>query len=155
MAKLFKLSEENEKFIMNVIYELGLDHQMNFELMGVNNAKELFKVSMTSQITEYLADKPQSVCITVYEEAFEMLDEKTKKLLVNDVLNNVVYDFEKDKVIIGVPTIKVTMSGRAKWGDDLINAAETGLLVMEQIEERRKEEKEMAKAAKKRKGTKV
>ena len=84
----------------------------------------------------------------MYEEAFDHLDEKNKKLLIKDALNVITYDSEKDKISIGVPQIVVTVGGRQTYGDDLINASEMAVLAIQQIEDEKREAKEEEKARK-------
>ena len=67
---------------------------------------------------------------------------------MRDAFNMVYFDTEKDKIVIGCPQIVVSCSGRAKWGDVLVNTAETAVLAIQQIEEEIKEEKERAKEEK-------
>ena len=44
-----------------------------------------------------------------------------------------------------------TVAGRMKYGEDLINAAETGVLAIQQVEDEKREQKELEKANKKNK----
>ena len=87
--------------------------------------------------------------MTVYEEVFDRLDDKNKKLLVEDALSLVSYDSEKDKINVGAPQIVITVGGRMKYGDDLINAAEIAVTMIQEIEEEKKAQKEAEKAVKK------
>ena len=77
------------------------------------------------------------------------------ELLMRDAFNSVNFDSEKDRIKIGCPQIVVSCDGRAKWGERLIDAAETAVLSIIQIEEEEKEEKERAKALKKSKQNKL
>ena len=52
------------------------------------------------------------------------------------------------RIIIGAPSITVTIGGRAKYGDDLINAAETAVWAIQQIADEEKAKKEAEKEAK-------
>ena len=154
MSKFTQLSDDNASFINNIIRSVGLNEMVNFELLGLKDSKELLQVLKTNPREEYLSKKPVSVCIMVYEEVFDQLTDEIKDVLVRDALNRVNYDYEKDKLSIGCPSISVTLDGMSKWGDKLINAAETAMLTILQTEERKRELKEaekIAKASKKRK----
>ena len=91
---------------------------------------------------------PDSVTCVIYEEAFDRLDDNCRKLVLEDALNTLSYDSEKDKIIVGCPSITVTLGGRAKYGEELINALETSVLAIQQIEDEKKAIKEAEKAAK-------
>ena len=140
MAKFFEVTSENDEMIMDIFEETGMYKYMNIKIVGVAKAKELIKISKANPLAEYVGKCPDTIVLTLYEEAFERLDDKTKKILLTD---------EKDKINIGAPQIVVTVGGRMKYGDELINAAEVGVLAIQQLEEERKEKKEMEKANKK------
>lgn len=149
MAKFFEISDENKILIENTFSETGLDNYINLKIVGTPKAKELIKVTKANPLAEYVGKIPDSVVCTLYEEAFDRLDEKTKKILITDAFNCVGYDTEKDKILVGVPQIVVTVAGMHKYGDELINAAEMGVMMIQEVEEERKAKKEMEKASKK------
>lgn len=149
MSKFGKLTEENQKLVTDVVDNLGLCNYLNVEANAVKKSKTLIKVSKAGDRYEYATKKPSIVCIDIYEEAFDRLDEDNKKLLIEDALNSISYDFEKDKINIGVPSVTVTIGGRQKYGEKLINAAEIGVMMIQQIAEEEKERKEQEKMTKK------
>ena len=149
MAKFFEVTSENDEMIMDIFEETGMYKYMNIKIVGVAKAKELIKISKANPLAEYVGKCPDTIVLTLFEEAFDRLDYKTKKILLTDAFNLVSYDSEKDKINIGAPQIVVTVGGRMKYGDELINAAEVGVLAIQQLEEERKEKKEMEKANKK------
>lgn len=151
MAKLGKLSQENEDIIAQLVSEVGLDNYMTIKPISMSKAKQLIKVQKANQTAEYLGKCSDTVCIYVYEAAYDRLDDTMKVLLMRDAINMIQYDTEKDKIMIGAPQIVVTIGGRAKWGNDLINAAECGVLAIAQIEQEEKERKEQEKAKKSKK----
>ena len=53
---------------------------------------------------------------------------------MRDVLNNIQYNPENGKITIGAPRITVTTWGLQKYGEDLLNAAESAVLALEQID---------------------
>lgn len=151
MAKFFELTNENQDLFNEAWSENGMYNFIDLKLVGVTKSKEVIKVQKTNPQAEYLGKCPDSVICTVYEAAFDRLDEKTKKLLVEDALAQVSYDSEKDKINVGCPQIVVTIGGRAKYGEELLNAAECGVLAIQQIAD---EEAEQKAAEKERKAAK-
>lgn len=151
MAKFFELSDENQNYFVDEWNENGLYNFIDLKLLGVNKAKDVIKVQKTNPQAEYLGKCPDSVTCTVYEAAFDRLDDKAKKLLVKDALSVVSYDSEKDKINVGCPLIIVTIGGRAKYGEELLNAAESATLAIQQIAD---EEAERKAAEKERKAAK-
>ena len=151
MAKFFELSEENKEVFDTIWDNTGMVHYVDLKLLGVSKAREVVKVQKTNPQAEYLGKCPDSIICTVYEEAFDRLDEKGKKLLAEDALSIVSYDSEKDKIIVGAPQIVVTVGGRAKYGEELINVAESAVLAIQQIAEEEAERKAAEKAAERKK----
>ena len=129
----------------------GLDEATVKTLDEALEAKELIKVSKANPLAEYVGKCPDTIVCAIYEDAFDRLDERTKRLLLTDAFGVVFYDDEKDKISIGAPQIVVTVAGRMKYGEDLINAAETGVLAIQQVEDEKREQKELEKANKKNK----
>ena len=151
MAKFFELTDENQTLINDIFQNTGMYNYMNLKMVGVSKAKELIKVSKANPLAEYVGKCPDTIVCAIYEDAFDSLDEKTKRLLLTDAFGVVFYDDEKDKISIGAPQIVVTVAGRMKYGEDLINAAEAGVLAIQQVEDEKREQKELEKANKKNK----
>ena len=146
MAQFSNLSEENAELIQKISEELGLYNYVRIEGIGKVKDKQLIKVQLDNPVTKWKTNKPDTVNIFVYERAFDMLENKQKEILIRDAFNQINFDTEKDKITISCPHIEVSIDGRAKWGEELLNAAEAGVHAIIQIEEEEKEEKERQKA---------
>lgn len=149
MSKYFDVTEENQEFIDNIFQQTGLHNYINFIILGVPKEPEknsVIKVAKNNPVAEKLGNCPESVVCFLYEEAFDRLDEDTKKLLVEDAVATLSYDTEKDKIIVGCDMISVTLGGLHRHGDMLLKAKETGILSCKQIEDERKERVEQIKA---------
>ena len=141
--------EETRDLVDRILGETGLSNFMNAEVMSISKQKQAVSVKRATATTEWVAKKPDSICVYVYEEAFDRLDDEAKELIVRDALNTVSYDSEKDKIVITPPQIMVTLGGRQAYGDKLINAIETSVHVMAEIEEEKKEAKKAKKKGEK------
>lgn len=149
MAKLGAVSDDTRNLVDEILGKSGLANFVNAEVMSISKQKQIVTVKRANATTEYLANKPDSICIYVYEEAFDRLDDNARFLVMEDALNTVYYDTEKDKIVITPQQISVTVGGRAKYGEPLINAIEAGVHAIAQIEEEERERKEQAKKSKK------
>lgn len=138
MAKFFELSDDNLNIVDETFQATGLNNYMEMQALGISKSKTLIKIQRNNPVTEYLAKAPDSINIQIYEEAFDRLDEPTKRLLLEDAFAEVSYDTEKDKITIGAQKICVTVGGRARHGEKLINAAEAGVLAIQQIDDEKK-----------------
>lgn len=149
MTKFFELSDENQEIFRDIWESTGLYNYIDLKLIGTPKAKEVIKVQKTNPQAQWLGKCQDSIACTVYEQAFDRLDDETKIIIAKDALSVVSYDSEKDKIVVGSPQIVVTVGGRAKYGDKLINAAETAVLMIQEIEEEEKEKKAAEKEANK------
>lgn len=146
MAKFFEVSDDTQELFDKMVNDKGLVHYMNLKCLGTSKSKKLIEVKRCPPLGEQIAKKDSVVCVIIFEEAFDRLSDEIKEVLLDDALSTIRYDDEKDKIIIGAPSITVTVGGRQKHGDLLVNYAETAVLVMQQIEDEKKEEKERQKA---------
>lgn len=145
MAKLSELSEDNVKIVNDVIDERDLNRYMEFKLFSISKMATVIKVNKASAQTEAIAKKQDLCVITIYEEAFDRLDEPSKKLIVENAISQVGYDTEKGRIIITQPDICVTSGARQIYGDALLNAVESSSLAIQQIADEEKERKESKK----------
>lgn len=151
MAQFCKLSDENSELVRKISEETGLYNFVRIEGIGKAKAKEVIKIQRETPVAEYKTNKPDTVNVFIYERAFDMLEDQQKEMLLMDAFNQIQYDSDKDKINIGCPQIVVSVDGRAKFGDLLINTAEAAVLAIQQIEEQEREEKERIKDEKLRK----
>ena len=149
MAKFFEISEENQQIFDDIWMESGMFNYIDLKVVGTPKAKEVIKVQKTNPYAEFLGRCPDSIIVTVYEEVFDRLDDKNKKLLAKDALSLVSFDNEKDKINVGAPQIVITVGGRMKYCEELINAAEIAVTMIQEIEEEKKAQREAEKATKK------
>lgn len=148
MANFGKISDETQDLIDTIGSETGLYNFIDIRAFNVPKSKNLITVKRCPPLGEKVAEKQDVVCILVYEKAFERLTDEQQEILMRDAFNSIQFDTEKGTIKIGCPQIVVSCSGRAKWGDKLVDAAEVGVLAIQQILEEEKEEKERLKAEK-------
>lgn len=124
---------------------MGLD----FEALCVGKAKDVVTVSKASAVAEYLSNRDDLVLIICYEEAFDKVDEKTQYMWLRMAMDQIVYDYEKDKIVIGVPSITIPVDFYDKYKEAAINSAVLAQLTIAQIEDERKQKKLEEQAQKK------
>lgn len=150
MAKLTIASPEIDKLVQDVAGEMGLKSMgIEFQALNAKKAKEVVKISKANEITELMSDRQDLIIVIVYEEAFDRVDEKTQHMWVRMALEPISYDLEKDKIVIGCPTITVPLGIAEKYGAAAIDSAKLGLYTIAQIQDEEKEKKEAEKALKK------
>lgn len=152
MGKLRLASPDVEKLIQDVAQEMGLIQQgLEFQALCTTKAKEIVKVSKAGEVAEVMSDKENLLVVIVYEDAFDVVDEKTRSMWARMALDSVVYDSEKNKVTLSAPMLTMTLGCYQKFGNVATQHAELALHTIQQLEEAEKQRKAEAKAAKTRK----
>lgn len=144
-----EVSDDVRVVLDEVVEQTNLENFMNIYYYAVSKQKGVIKVSKLNPIGEAVSKKPGTIVITVAEEIFERLDPNQQKMLVEDAINQISYDDEKDKISIEAPAITMTVGGWRKYGAELANAYEMSLLTAQQLEEEKKEAKAAAAEEKK------
>ena len=149
MSKLFKSSDYVEDMIRTEFSNCGLEaYGIVLNVISTIKAKEVIKVSKASPETEFLTNKESMITITVYEQAFEKIDEDGQKKVVEGAISCISYDSEKDKINIDKSEGNMFHRMRHKYNNDVLNIFEQASLAIQQIEDEEKEAKEAAKEAK-------
>lgn len=152
--KLREASEEYVALVKQVADEIGIGKyvEMNvFDMM--KSSKEVIKVKKTSEPMEVKLDGEDMIDVYIYEAAFDLVEEKTQRLWIENALCQVAYDLEKGKLIIGKePSITLPLGMYNKYKDVAVQQLELAALTIQQIKEKEKEEKAKAKAERKNKG---
>lgn len=148
MGKLRLASPEVEKLVQDVAQEMGLVQQgLEFQALCTTKAKDIVKVSKAGEVAEVVSDKENLLVVIVYEDAFDVVDEKTRYMWMRMALDSVVYDSEKNKVTLSAPMITMTLGCYQKFGNTATQHAELALHTIQQLEEAEKQRKAEAKAA--------
>ena len=149
--KLREASEEYVALVKQVADEIGIGKyvEMNvFDMMKSN--KEVIKVKKTSEPMEVKLDGEDMIDVYIYEAAFDLVEEKTQRMWIENALCQVAYDLDKGKLIIGKePSITLPLGMYNKYKDIAVQQLELAALTVQQIKEKEKEEKAKAKEAKK------
>ena len=124
---------------------------IDFQVYNLKKSKkEVIKVQKANEIVELALEKEDLVVVSIYERAFDMVDDETKKLWIENALNPIHYDIEKGKVTIGgEPTISVDLGMYHTYKDVIIQKLELAALTLQQIVDEDKEKKAQEKALKK------
>lgn len=162
MAKYSQATEEVERIVSEISSELGLEHLgVDFQPIFVNKSKEVCKVVKANELFEYTSKREDLVFVVCNQDAFDgtdpqghpYVDEKTKYLWLRTEMEKVGYDTEKDKLIIGCPSITLPVGLYEKFKDEgkeavLLQNALLGQYTLAKIEQDKKEEAERKKALK-------
>lgn len=149
---LSEASSEYVKLVEDSVAETGLDRMgVDFQVYNMlNPKKEVIRIQRASEVAEILSNRSDLVIVVIAEEIFDKVDDKTKRLWIEDALSNVAYDSEKEKILIGKePMVSTTLGMYHKYGQLSIEMAELRLLTLQQYLDEKKEEEDRKKAEKK------
>lgn len=109
MAKFEEVYDDTLKLFNTHINNSGIPQFVNIKILSNNTIKDYFGVVTKSQdIVKFMTD--YDVIIQINEPIFDQLEDNQKDYIVKDLLAQVVYDIEKDKLTIVKPDI-TTFSG--------------------------------------------
>ena len=146
-SKYSEASETIEKLVNDIANELNLiNFGVDFQPLCVNKAKEVCKVVRANELAEYASKRDDLVFVICYEDAFDQVDEQTQYMWLRTEMDKVSYDTEKDKLVIGCPSITIPVGMYEKYKGAVVDAALLGQYTIAQIEEKKKEEAEQRKA---------
>jgi hypothetical protein len=149
MAKYSQASENIENLVVDISNELGLiNYGVDFQPLCVNKAKEVCKIVKANGLAEYASNREDLVFVLCYEDAFDLVDEKTQYMWLRMEMEKVAYDTEKDKMVLGCPQITVPVGVYEKYKEVAVDAALLGQYTIAQIKEKEKEEAAQRKALK-------
>lgn len=152
MSKFTKAPEDLCELVAQVAADLDLErYGIDFETLCVQKAKEVVSIAKANAIAEYLCNREDLILVVIYEKCFERVDEETKKMWIRMALDQITYDFDKDKLIIGVPSVTLPVGFVEKYKDKAVNAALLGKYTIAQIEDEEKQKKAEKAASKKKK----
>lgn len=157
MAKFFKADESIVKLVDEIANELGLaQYGIDFETLDVVNLKEVVKIVKANEYAEYLSNRESLILVLINGEAFDLLPDGPDEHGVDNrymwlrlAMEQIAYDSEKDKIIIGCPKIDVPVSMYEKYKNVAVDAALLAQYTLAQMAEKKAAERAEKAAQKK------
>ncbi len=148
--KIEEASEEYVNLVKEVANEIGIGKYVEMNVFNMRKStKEVIKVKKTSEPLEVKLDGEDMIDVYIFEEAFNLVEDKTRRLWIENALCQVAYDMDKSRLVIGKePTITIPLGMYHKYKDVGIQQLELAALTMQQLKEKEKEEKAKRKAEK-------
>lgn len=147
--KFFETSQDIVDLVNDKLEAVGLSQLgINFNVISTRKSKDILSIARMSGLAEYILKRYDNVTIVVYEEAFDRLSDEYKEKLVEGIISNVAYDFEKDTIVIDTSRYGEFIRMRRKYPNygDIVEAS---IMTIEQIQDEEKQKKEEEKEAKK------
>ena len=156
MAKFFKADESIVKLVDEIAHEIGLSQFVDFETLDVVNLKEVVKIVKANEYAEYLSGREDLILVLVNGEAFDLLPDgpdangvDNKYMWLRLAMEQIAYDSEKEKIVIGCPKIEVPVGMYEKFKGAAVDSALLAQYTLAQIAEKKEQEKAERAAQKK------
>lgn len=149
MAKFFDTSIEIVEMAENEFSNIGLDtYGLTLKCISTSKSKDIISVTKASATTEFVSKQDSMIIAIIYEKAFDRLNDEAKKLFVEAAFSGVSYDSEKDKILVDKNQANMLHRMRHKYNNSVLDTLELNEIVIKQIEEEEKAEKEAKKLEK-------
>ena len=134
------LSDELKSKVKKMADELGITSSgIQIEPIRMTKSKKDFGVVMkSSDLVTLFTGNDSLVVVALFEDLFDIIDEKSQEILIRSLLDQIVYDMDKDKITINKPEIQLMQSVYAKYGDDATQTMEAALAGIQQLNEAKK-----------------
>lgn len=150
MAKYSIAPADIQKIVTDVANENGLAQiGIDFQALVTVKGKDVIKVVKANEFTEIVSERSDLVFVLIRQDVFDAVDEQTQYMWVRAEMEKITYDSEKDKIIIGVPSITVPATFYEKYKEKAIESALLQIYTLAQIMDKEKAEKESKKKGKK------
>lgn len=151
MAKYSReLDEALERKVKDLAGAAGLREQgITIEPIALNSKKSYGEVIKANELVTLFTGDSDMVCVAINERLFLELDDQSQTVLIESLLSQIWYDSEKEKIMINKPELQVGLGMYHKYKEVAVQKLELAYYTLQQLEERKKAEKEAKKAAKK------
>lgn len=144
MSKFAKdLNDELVARVQNIAREMHITEQgITVDVLRLKKAKnEVGIIAKSNDIASIYAKDEALVVVALYEEAFNRVTTEVGDFWIRNLLSQVSYDLEKDKITITKPELQIPLGMYRKYGNVAVQNTELALITLSQIEEEEKERK--------------
>ena len=113
MAKYEEISSFNEEIFVDFVSGADLERVLNVKVLADNKQKSIYKVSKATPREKHMTN--EDVFIILNEKIFDGLEDNQKRLIADEAITYIGYDFEKDKLKIDQPNRSMFSGILAKY----------------------------------------
>jgi len=134
------LDENLEKKVKQIAKEVGLiDCGISIEAIRLRKSKKnVGEIVQGNDLVKLFTGEENLVAIALYEEAFLLVDDQTQNIWIENLISQISYNEEKEKVVITKPELQVGIGMYHKYGNIAVQKAELALMTIQQIEAAKK-----------------
>lgn len=120
MAKFEEVFPDTQQKFTTFIGTIDSLRDVRIKILTNNRLKEIGKVVKANDLLKHLTD--EDVIILLNEQIFEQLEEEQQKMLVEELVAEIYYDLEKEKVSLLKPDFNTFSLFLQKFGYQKIDA---------------------------------
>lgn len=139
MSRYSEIGKDNLELLEIEFSKAGLDNYMSFTALHDGRAKEVMDVKKASAIVTYFSRA--EVIFYINEEILDMLDDNTKKMVIEEQVSRVSFDTEKEKLNILPYDFSIMKGMLAKYNsEEILSVKESVEIAYQQLKEIKKEQ---------------
>lgn len=153
MAKYTRdLSEDLVKKVQTISSKFGLkENGIKVEAIRLNKGKVYGEVLKSNELVKLFTGDEEIIVVALYEEVLESMNDEAQNILINNLLEQIVYQEDKEgnlKIRIEKPQLNIGLNTYRKYGESAMEVLETVLIGLEQAAEIERERKAAKKGRK-------
>ena len=114
MAKFEEVFEDTQALFDGFINQIDNLTEVNLKILAQNRLKEIGKVVKANDLVKHMTN--EDIIILLNEQIFEQLEEEQKLMVVEELIAQVFYDVEKEKISIIKPDVNTFSLLLRKYG---------------------------------------
>lgn len=108
MAKFEDVFDDTQTLFTSLLLNANLAQVVTVKLLTDNKQKDIYKVVKANDLVRYMTNN--DVVIILNENIFDQLPEDQKKIIAEEAIASISFDFENDKLALAKPDL-TTFSG--------------------------------------------
>ena len=145
MAKYTRdLDEALQKKAKSIAVELGINsYGIKVEVVGIVKPTATYgEVLKPNEMVKLFTGNENMICIALNEEMFSRFDEDTQRILIENLLTQISYDPDKEKINVNKPEISYNLYMLHQYKGVIADKLELVHLTQQQIIEEEKAKKQ-------------
>lgn len=108
MAKFEDVFDDTQTLFTSLLLNANLAQVVTVKLLTDNKQKDIYKVVKANDLVRHMTNN--DVVIILNEHIFDQLPEDQKKIIAEEAIASIIFDFENDKLALAKPDL-TTFSG--------------------------------------------
>lgn len=116
MAKFEEVFEDTQELFTRFVDSIDNLREVNIKILANNRLKEIGKVVKANDLLKHLTS--EDIIILLNETIFEQLSDEQKEMVIEELIAQVYFDAERDKIMIIKPDVSTFSLLLRKYGYD-------------------------------------